>query len=77
MSLDDEEGIDWTTVARVWAKEGTRIDRDAVRAWWVALPARRAELTALKRWWDDASALRPRAGLNALWKELRRRMYAR
>jgi hypothetical protein len=77
MSLDDDEGIDWTAVARVWAKEGSLADQTALMDWWAHLPARRAELAALRRWWDDAAALRPKSGLNALWKELRRRMHTR
>ena len=77
MDLDDDEGIDWTAVARVWAHEGSRADSAALKEWWARLPARRAELAALHRWWDDAAALRPKSGLNALWKELSRRMSVR
>lgn len=77
MGLDDDEGIDWTVVARVWAKEGSLADQAALKAWWTSLPARRTELEASRRWWDDAAALRPKSRLNVLWKELTRRMHAR
>jgi transmembrane sensor len=75
MHGDDE--IDWTLLARYFARECSATETAAIERWIAADPARPDEMAALRRWWDDARALPSPARVDAMWGSLSARMHAR
>jgi transmembrane sensor len=74
--MHGEDEIDWTLLARYFAGERSAADAEAVERWLAADPARRDEIAALRRWWDDARALPSPARVDTMWTSLAARMHS-
>lgn len=68
----DDEGTDWTLIARHCVGESSADDDRRVTIWLLGAVHRRAVLAQLKCWSAEAAALPSRARIDALWKQLAR-----
>jgi ferric-dicitrate binding protein FerR (iron transport regulator) len=73
MALDD--GTDFNRLARYLAGECSREERDSIQRWLDGDPAARAELEAMRRWWQRAAVIPTASRVDAMWQRLARRMH--
>jgi transmembrane sensor len=73
MNIHDAEP-DWTLLARYFAGEASATDASVVERWVRAAPGRRDELAALRRAWQNASALPTPERIDGMWQRLAREM---
>lgn len=66
---------DWVLLARYFAGECSAAERADVERW-AAEPGRRAELAALRRWWEQSAVLPSASKLDAMWQRLSEEMHA-
>ncbi|HJR63885.1 MAG TPA: FecR domain-containing protein [Gemmatimonadaceae bacterium] len=73
MALDD--GTDFTRLARYLAGECSREERERIEQWLDGDPAARAELEAMRRWWERAAVVPSASRVDGMWQRLARRMH--
>jgi transmembrane sensor len=73
MALDD--GTDFTRLARYLAGECSPAERGSIEQWLNGDPAARAELEAMRRWWDRAAVVPSASRIDGMWQRLARRMH--